>query len=335
MDKETLRQKILELHYELSDGSSWKHVLRPDVGKKLGVDHNNDKLLGAIKYLEDKGFLKVATNVEETITVYGIDEVENGFPTLGTSEHSQKKSDHLIKILHEIDDALKLGKEGILQLKECSELEQKVMNTIEASLIEGSENWRRFDKEKKRTRWKSVTNNGYLDPKDLGGLEFWRSFIEKLLNEEGKSIKKEHIIKAGEPYTARKILREVLRKASQTIAIQDNYVDETLFLLLEPFKQDNKGLQVRILTTDKFTPSFKSDLTSFNMQYGNSEARIHKVKNCHDRFIIVDNKELYHSGHSFKNLGEKLSAINLMEDEGEKQKFFKEFETWWKKGIKI
>lgn len=187
----------------------------------------------------------------------------------------------------------------------------------------------------RQTRYKTVTRDGYLAPKDLGELEFWRNFIEKLLDEEGKSTKKERVIKAGESYTARKILREIFKKAKQSIAIQDNYVDETLFVLLEPFKQENESLQVRVLTTSKFTPSFKSDLMAFNKQYGDTEARVHKVENCHDRFIIIDGKELYHSGHSFKNLGEKLSAINLMEDADEKKKLFEEFKIWWKDGKKI
>ncbi len=333
MDNKLLRKKVLETHYELSKGNSWNLVMRLDIGKRLGIDYNSDELLGAMKYLEDKGFLKCETNVQDSITTYGIDEVENNFPTLGLSEESEKDSTQLINILFEIEDRVQLGKKGLLRFDECSDLEKKVKETIEASLVKDSEAWREFDKEIRRTRYKTVTRDGYLAPSDTGELEFWKNFIKKILDKEGKEVKKERMIKVGEHYTARRVLREILKKAKLSITIQDNYVDESIFNLLDPYKQENPKLQIKILTTDKFTPAFKSDLQLFIRQYGNVEAKIHT--DCHDRFIITDAQELYHLGHSLKDLGKKLSAINLIEDEEEKKKFINEFENWWKKGINI
>jgi hypothetical protein len=335
MDKKQLRRKVLELHYELSGGNSWNFVMRPDVGAKLGIDYNGDEVLGAIKYLEDKSFLKSETNVQDSITVYGIDEVENNFPTLGSLGESKQDSTELIAILQEVEEGIRLGKKGLLRLEECSDLEKRAQEAIDNSLVEGSELWREYDKERRQTRYKSVTRDGYLALNDIGELELWKDYIKKLLNKESETIKKERVIKTDDHYIARKILREILNKAKGSIAIQDNYIDETLFVLLDPCKQKNPNLQIRILTTDRYTKAFKYDLSAFIKQYGNTEAKIHKVADCHDRFILIDGKELYHSGYSFKDLGQRLSAINLMEDEEEKKKFIDEFENWWKSGMNI
>lgn len=79
--KKDLRRKILECHYNFSEGNSLNLVSRTEVAEKLDFNDDNDpKLLGAIKYLEDKGFLKVVTNVQDQITDLGIDEVENNCP---------------------------------------------------------------------------------------------------------------------------------------------------------------------------------------------------------------------------------------------------------------
>lgn len=80
-----LRWKVLKIHYELSQGNSWNLVMRQEVAKKLEINPNSDVLLGIYKFLEDEGFLKCQSNVEDSITSEGIKEVERGYPTLRSS----------------------------------------------------------------------------------------------------------------------------------------------------------------------------------------------------------------------------------------------------------
>ena len=74
----------------------------------------------------------------------------------------------------------------------------------------------------------------------------------------------------------------------------------------------NNNVEVIILT------SAKSNIKSLDIQKFNKEypiLKVAKTEKFHDRFIILDNKELYHCGASFKDLGKKCFGINKIADE--------------------
>lgn len=74
----------------------------------------------------------------------------------------------------------------------------------------------------------------------------------------------------------------------------------------------NKNVEVLILTSDKSNIS-KLDIEKFNMEY--PKLIVIKSNKYHDRFIIIDDKNLYHCGASIKDLGKKCFGINKIEDE--------------------
>ena len=73
----------------------------------------------------------------------------------------------------------------------------------------------------------------------------------------------------------------------------------------------NKSVKVIILTSDKSNIS-KLDIQRFNKEYPILE--VAKTSKFHDRFIVIDDKELYHVGASLKDLGKKCFAISRLED---------------------
>ena len=73
----------------------------------------------------------------------------------------------------------------------------------------------------------------------------------------------------------------------------------------------NKNVEVVILTSEK-SNILKLDVQKFNKEYPN--LKIAKTNKFHDRFIVIDNIELYHIGASLKDLGKKCFAISKMED---------------------
>jgi len=73
----------------------------------------------------------------------------------------------------------------------------------------------------------------------------------------------------------------------------------------------NKNVEVVILTSEKSNIS-KLDIQKFNKEY--PVLKVAKSDKFHDRFIIVDNQELYHCGASIKDLGNKCFAINKIVD---------------------
>ena len=73
----------------------------------------------------------------------------------------------------------------------------------------------------------------------------------------------------------------------------------------------NKSVEVIIITSDKSNIE-NIDIKKFNKEY--PILKVVKSNKFHDRFIIIDNKELYHCGASIKDLGKKCFAINKIED---------------------
>lgn len=106
----------------------------------------------------------------------------------------------------------------------------------------------------------------------------------------------------GQIYDAYSLLIDILNIANKNIIIIDNYIDKTFLDICSKIKVNI------IIYTSKID---KNDMNKYNEQYKNVQIRF--SNSFHDRFIIVDNKILYHSGASFKDLGKKCFAINRIE----------------------
>jgi len=89
----------------------------------------------------------------------------------------------------------------------------------------------------------------------------------------------------------------------------DNYFDETTLSLLAKRNPDVHA----VIYTESINRVQETDTLKLSEQYANIEIR--KLKNNHDRFLIIDNKELYHLGASLKDLGKKLFAFSRIDAE--------------------
>lgn len=112
----------------------------------------------------------------------------------------------------------------------------------------------------------------------------------------------------GQIYDAYNLIVKIIKKANDKILIIDNYIDDTILEMLTKKKQN---VEVVILTSNKSSIS-NLDIQKFNKEY--PILKVAKTNKFHDRFIIIDNKELYHCGASLKDLGKKCFGINKIED---------------------
>ncbi len=128
------------------------------------------------------------------------------------------------------------------------------------------------------------------------------------LQKDKKSEFKQRIFFEGQIYDAYHLVIDIIKQAKEKILIIDNYIDDSI---LEMLTKKNKNVKVIILTSDKSNIS-KLDIQKFNKEYPILE--IAKTNKFHDRFIVIDSKELYHVGASLKDLGKKCFAISKMAD---------------------
>ena len=116
--------------------------------------------------------------------------------------------------------------------------------------------------------------------------------------------KNNHLFFDGQIYDAYSLLIDIFNKSKEEIIIIDNYIDKHILDILS--KTEKK---VKIIT-NKYN---NQDYEKYREQYNNVELIINNT--FHDRFIIIDKRILYHSGASFKDLGNKCFEISKIEDD--------------------
>jgi hypothetical protein len=133
--------------------------------------------------------------------------------------------------------------------------------------------------------------------------------IDYMLNAmESKEIQpKQGIFFDGQIFDAYKFVADLMRTAQKSIILIDNYIDDTV---LTHLTKRNNDVKVTIFTKT-ISKQLALDIKKFNKQYPAIE--IKEFKNSHDRFIIIDDKTVYHFGASLKDLGKKWFAFSKMD----------------------
>ena len=149
-----------------------------------------------------------------------------------------------------------------------------------------------------------------LDKIELKQLEGERKFedIFKAL-ESDKLHSEKGIFYNGQVFDAYTFVSDIIRNAKTSIILLDNYVDDTVLTLLG---KRNNNVTATIYTKN-ISNQLRLDLQRYNSQYPPIEIEI--FSDAHDRFLIIDNTELYHIGASLKDLGKKWFAFSRMDIE--------------------
>ena len=111
----------------------------------------------------------------------------------------------------------------------------------------------------------------------------------------------------GQMFDSYVFVSDLIRHAKKSIILIDNYIDETVLTQLS-----KANLKVNIyLLTKNISNSLKLDIKKYNEQYAN--INLIEFPLSHDRFLILDQKEIYHIGASLKDLGKKWFAFSKFE----------------------
>jgi len=125
---------------------------------------------------------------------------------------------------------------------------------------------------------------------------------DKLHSEKG-------IFYNGQVFDAYALVSDIIRTAKSSIILLDNYVDDTVLTLLGKRNNDVSAT----IYTKNISNQLRLDVQRYNNQYPRIEIEI--FPDAHDRFLIIDNTELYHIGASLKDLGKKWFAFSRMDIE--------------------
>jgi hypothetical protein len=162
---------------------------------------------------------------------------------------------------------------------------------------------------------KSYIQNGYVINSDKITNDRFVSLEHEvtLLKSQMQNIKaliKENNIKPnqgiffeGQIFDAYSFINNLLKNTKNEIVLIDNYIDDSILILFSKYPK----LKITIYT-HTITKQLRLDYQKYNSQYTNIELK--EFKNTHDRFLILDNTEIYHIGASLKDLGKKWFAFS-------------------------
>ena len=153
-----------------------------------------------------------------------------------------------------------------------------------------------------------ITNDRFVSLENE--LILLKSKVENISNSlENKTLKpKQGIFYDGQIFDAYVFINDLFKIALDEIILIDNYIDETVFTLFSKYSNIKIKIYTKIISKQ-----LKLDLQKYKTQYQNIE--LLEFKNSHDRFLILDKKEIYHIGASLKDLGKKWFAFSKFDIE--------------------
>lgn len=132
--------------------------------------------------------------------------------------------------------------------------------------------------------------------------------FDELQNKKQEEFKQK-IFFEGQIYDAYSLIIDIIKIAKKKILVIDNYINDSVLKMLA---KKNKRVEVVIVTSQN-SDLTKLDINKFNGQYPTLKLVI--SNHFHDRFMVIDDKELYHIGASLKDLGKKCFAISRVENQ--------------------
>ena len=125
--------------------------------------------------------------------------------------------------------------------------------------------------------------------------------------EHREELPKQGIFYDGQVYDAYSFASNLIRSAKQSLILIDNYVDDSVLTLLSKRSESTTAT----IYTKSISTQLALDLKKHNTQYPNIQVK--QFKDAHDRFLIIDETEIYHIGASMKDLGKKWFAFSKLE----------------------
>ena len=144
-----------------------------------------------------------------------------------------------------------------------------------------------------------------IEKKQFIADEKFEKIFKALENKE--LIPNKNIFYNGQIFDAYTLIADIIRSAKKSIILIDNYIDDTVFKQLAKRKKKVKA----VIYTQTINKIVKQDLQKHNAQYPKIE--IKKLITSHDRFMIIDDKTVFHFGASLKDTGKKWFAFSKLE----------------------
>lgn len=151
---------------------------------------------------------------------------------------------------------------------------------------------------------KKITHQRFKElESDVDTLKIKISKIDAFVEQNRLQIK-QGIFYDGQIFDAYVFVNDLLKSAKKEVLLVDNYIDDTVLAIFSKYPISFT------IVTKSVSKSLKIDIEKYNKQYNN--LTIKTSNKYHDRFLVIDNSEIYHIGASIKDLGNKVFAFSKL-----------------------
>jgi hypothetical protein len=219
-------------------------------------------------------------------------------------------------ILEHLEEAVSRGENGILRLDELRSSQERARNAVDNIFASGSDPWRLGDRLRlTQNRDYRVTNLVYADPAVCREhLQPWIDLFRSALNLPGAAIvSSETTFRPGQRTAAVRAILGILRRATRRILIVDPYIDAQAGEYCSELATD---IQLNVLTRERslsesFWPMFRA------LRDERYTISVKSTETIHDRYIVVDEGEVWRLGCSIKDAGRRATSISRVASEEE------------------
>jgi hypothetical protein len=169
----------------------------------------------------------------------------------------------------------------------------------------------------------------------IPSLRIFSSFLDGIVKQETleskqlfEQFRQEFFLDQNKPFSAHKIISDIMVQAVSSLKLVDNYLES---VSLDFFSIVNSKVEVKILTLElkPNETAFKIATKKFIQEWGGSIFEVKKTNYFHDRYIIVDDSDVWHIGPSLNRLGIKPALITRISDQDIKTTIINLFNQQW------
>ena len=239
--------------------------------------------------------------------------------------------------LEKLNESLKDCNDRLLLTLEAQKIFNETVKKVKEILPKNTRQYKIFDREvQEQFQWWLGRPSGYVNKKnDCGKFVQLINTLQKVLSSyqpefiQGDQGKTEFYFSKGNAYDAKTRVFDTMKQSENSLIIIDSYAgqDTEILKYIASLKERKESLKVQVLT-EKVTPIFEEQYKELMKEKGNIEVK--KIKNVlHDRYLIIDQSEIWTLGISINRIGEKDFSMTKFTDKESKSQIIKDFNEHW------
>lgn len=243
---------------------------------------------------------------------------------------NEEISDTIKEHISKLEDALEKCKKGILKIDHAKQLIDIIRANLSDQLTDYSDAFELYNRFKSESLLWWDADIEYANKSDCNIIENELKMLGKIIEElnpssmpNSQSQKEQTHFKQGEQAKAHMFIFDIMKKAINSLVITDQYLDDSIYTQITSLDKD---INFRILTNEIHLKPIFLEIAS-KLVAEDWKIEIKSSNRFHNRYIIIDNNEIWDLGTSIKDAGGKDFTISEIKDKAAKESIKESFDN--------